>query len=207
MKYPLVIFDFDGTLADSFPFFAGVVNSLADRFGFRRIEESEHSSLRRFSAGEMIRHVGLPIWKLPSISRHYHALMAQSIHEIRLFEGVDRELESLAAAGVSLGVVTSNSDENVRAVLGPAAALVSQYECGVSLFGKPSKIGRILRRSGLASRTVLYVGDEIRDLEAARRARVAFGAVAWGYTDFQALRERSPDEVFERVSEISSKLL
>ncbi len=60
VMYKLVIFDFDGTLADSFPWFLQVSNTLADRYRFRRMTEQEGTALRGMSARQMIQHFGVP---------------------------------------------------------------------------------------------------------------------------------------------------
>src|SRR3954451_14893141 len=89
MTYKLVLFDFDGTLADTFPWFSRVLNGVADRFGFKRIEDGEGETLRCLSAQEIIAHLGVPGWKLPLIARHMRRLAAEHRDEIRLFAGVD----------------------------------------------------------------------------------------------------------------------
>ena len=69
MTYRLAIFDFDGTLADSFPFFLSVFNTIADRHAFRRIDIEHAGELRHYSVRQMMDHVGLPAWKLPLASK------------------------------------------------------------------------------------------------------------------------------------------
>ncbi len=98
MRYRLVIFDLDGTLADSFPWLVANVNSVADRFGFRRVADEEIEALRHAGTRELLAHLEVPRWKLPRISRHVRRLKAQHVG-IRLFPGVDDMLRSLAAQG------------------------------------------------------------------------------------------------------------
>ena len=61
----------------------------------------------------------------------------------------------------------------------------------------------MVTRSGVRPSEVICVGDEIRDAEAARAVGAAFGAVAWGYTDLEALRAHRPEMVFECVNAVS----
>lgn len=207
MRYRLAIFDFDGTLADSFPWFLVVMNRLADEHGFRRIEEHEVETLRGRSARQMVEHLGVPAWKLPRIGRDFRRYMAQDIARIALFPGVDRLLRGLADQGIRTAVVTSNSIDNVRQILGPDnAALIQHYACGVSIFGKRAKLRGVLRSSGIAAAEAISIGDEIRDLEAARAEGIAFGAVSWGYTNPEALQAHAPEETFSTVDEILRKL-
>lgn len=207
VKYQLVIFDFDGTLANSFPWFVGVFNSIADKYKFKRVEASELDTLRGYSARQIIQQLGVPAWKLPLIGRHAKRLMAQSAAQIALFEGVDAMLHELARQGVTLAVVSSNSEVNIRQVLGPqSAALITYYECGAALFGKHVQFRKILKKSRIPRSQTLCIGDEIRDVEAARREALPFGAVAWGFTNVEALKAYAPAEVFSRVEEIVEKV-
>ncbi|WP_019142332.1 HAD hydrolase-like protein [Noviherbaspirillum massiliense] len=207
MSYKLVVFDFDGTLADSFPFFLEVFDTLADIHGFKRLDRSRLDQLRRCDARELIRHVDMPLWKMPRVAMHFKALMADNIGRIALFDGAGEMLQRLAERGTQLAILSSNSEENVRAVLGPEhASLIHHYVCGVSLFGKHRKLRRLLADSGFARHEVLCVGDEIRDIEAARAERLAFGAVGWGYTRIEALRAHAPELVFASVDEIAEQV-
>lgn len=208
MKYRLIIFDFDGTLADSFPWFVATINTVADRYGFRRIDEGELDLLRGYSAREMVRRLGIPAWKLPLIARHIRQLKSRDRDAIGIFPGVGTLLRQLADRGVVLAIVSSNSEENVRRVLGPGLApVIHHYACGASLFGKAASFRKVLRRCGIAPRETLCVGDELRDLEAAREAGIPFGAVTWGYTTADALRAHAPEVLFERVEEIAEAVL
>ena len=207
MRYRLAIFDFDGTLADSFPFFLVVVNRLAEEHGFRRMEEHEVESLRGLGARQMVEHFRIPAWKLPRIGRDFRRYMAQEITSIAPFPGVDRLLKGLADRGIQTAIVTSNSAENVRRILGPeSSALIRHWSCGAAIFGKRSKLRGVLRSSGVAAAEAICIGDEVRDLEAAHAEGIAFGAVSWGYTTPEALRAHGPEEMFTTMEEIVSKL-
>jgi phosphoglycolate phosphatase len=97
------------------------------------------------------------------------------------FEGVSELLPRLAGRGVALGIVSSNAEDNVREVLGRAnSGLIGHFECGMSIFGKRSRIRKVLRASGVPNSAAIYIGDQETDLEAAYREHVAFGAVSWG---------------------------
>jgi len=197
MTYHLAIFDFDGTLADSFPFFLSVFNTIADQHGFKRIDTAHAGQFRHYSMRRMMAHVGLPAWKLPAVSRSFMAMMKDSAHAIPLFDGVADALRHLAAQGVRLALVSSNSEHNVRQVLGPElAGLFVQFECGMSIFGKAGRIRAVVKDCGVAAREVIYVGDQGTDAQAARKAGVAFGAVHWGYASIEALREAGCREEF-----------
>ena len=203
MNYRLAIFDFDGTLADTVTWFAGVVNHVADRYGFKRVEERDHETLRGYAPRRLLEVLGVPLWKVPLITYYMRTLLARDIDRISLFEGIDTVLQTLSREGVMLAVVSSNSCENVHRVLGPGnVALIETFSCGVSIFGKAAKLRGVLRRCGVSRREAIYIGDEVRDIEAAREADVASGAVSWGYNTVESLRAYAPTEVFTNHGEI-----
>jgi phosphoglycolate phosphatase len=202
MPYSLAIFDLDGTLVDSFPWFLRTINDVADRFGFRRVADDEVETLRHASTREILSSLQVPLWKLPTIARHMRRLKAEAAAEISLFAGVEAMLRTLSQSGVQLALVTSDSEGNARQKLGQAAALFSHFDCAASLHGKPAKFRRVIRRAGVDFSRVIAIGDEVRDIEAARAVGVTCGAVCWGYAAPAALRARVPDIVFARMDDI-----
>lgn len=206
MTYSLAIFDLDGTLADSFPWFRHHVNGVADRFGFRRVADEDVDSLRRAGSREILARLDVPPWKLPVIARHMRRLKATHIADIPLFDGADAMLRALADGGVRLALVSSDSETNARTQLGDLAALFFHFDCGASLFGKAAKFRRAVRRAGLSPAQAIAIGDEIRDIEAARAAGIACGAVHWGFAAPNALQALTPDLMFERMEDIAHAL-
>ena len=207
MPYVLAIFDLDGTLADSFPWFLGVLNTIAREFKFREVAEGDIELLRHHGVNDLLRKLDVPLWKVPRIARRMRAQKRADMAHIPLFPGVDAMLRALSDAGVTLALVSSDNEANARAMLGDAnAALISHFACGASLFGMAAKFKRVMKLAGLAPGATIAIGDEMRDIEAARAAGIACGAVAWGYAAPEALRARKPDVVFERMEEIAAML-
>ena len=202
MPYDLIIFDLDGTLADSFAFFVSVYNQLADRHGFRRIAPAEIEALRGRSAREVMRHVGLPRWKLPCVARSFVRMMHEA--DIPLFAGIEPMLQHLQRSGAALALVSSNAADNCRRILGDAHwQRLAHVECGASIFGKRRRIVRTLRAAGIDPTRAIYIGDQATDADAARRAGVAFGAVAWGYATRLSLERLQPTHLFDTVEDLA----
>ncbi len=86
-RYDLVIFDFEGTLADSFAWFLDTINDVADAFGFRRFEPERLQEIRSLSARELMARSGIRWWRVPAVARRMRALMAAQIERIALFDG------------------------------------------------------------------------------------------------------------------------
>lgn len=207
MRYKLVIFDFDGTLANTYPWVLTILDTIADLHQVKRIDQKEIEALRTMEIKKMLKQIGVPLWKLPIIGSQVRSWMTEEIHKIPLFEGIDVVLKHLSKEGIQLAVVSSNSLENVRAVLGPENdSLINYYQCSVSLFGKQSKFRQILKKSGIANHETICIGDEIRDIEAAKKANIPSGAVSWGYTKPETLQAHSPAMLFSNVLEIVEKI-
>jgi phosphoglycolate phosphatase len=184
LRYKLFIFDFDGTLADSFAVFLEAAQVAAVRYKFKPLAKADMERLRSCNAREIIAELELSWWKLPAVVRYTREFMRERIERVQLFAGVDEMLRQLKAAGIQLALVTSNSQENVERVLGEDnRRLIDHFACNASIFGKRSKTRAVLQASGVPAQAVLSVGDEMRDAEAAQALRLDVAAVAWGYTN------------------------
>jgi phosphoglycolate phosphatase len=207
LKYRLVIFDSDGTLADTLPWMRSIFNELAEAHGFKRVEPHEYEQFRNLHGAALLRELGLPLWKLPQVMTDMRRRMAGHTGRFSLFPGINDVLHRLAAAGMQLAIVSSNSRENVERVLGAEnARLVARFACGVSVFGKATKLRQTLRQCSVSPHQAIYIGDEIRDAEAAAKAGIAFGAVTWGQHGAEILGALKPELIFTTVREIADKL-
>lgn len=205
--YRHAIFDFDGTLADTFTAFTRIVNHLADELGFEPIRKDEVEDLRRKDARAIMKRLGIPAWKLPFLANRMRTLLASEASGISLFSGAGDCLQTLKDRGVKLSIVSSNAELTIRRVLGPdLAGLVDAYACNASLWGKPGKLRKVLRASGIEGAHAIYIGDEIRDARAARSVDIAFGAVSWGYAPLDAHLPHEPNEVFADFYDLASKV-
>ena len=204
MPFQLFIFDFDGTLADSGPWMFAALNRAAERYGLRQVAEAEIERLRGRDSRAIIRELGVPLWRLPQIAAYVRQL-AKDGESPPLFPGIASVLRQLHAADRKLAVVSSNTEETIRRALGPdCAGLFHAYACNASMFGKASKFKRVLKMTGTPPDRAIAIGDETRDLEAARAARIANAAVAWGYATPALLKAQKPDYFFETPQDIAA---
>ncbi len=207
LPYRLLAFDFDGTLANTLPWFDTVLASVAEKYGFRNPEEEEKSELRHRDVRQILSTLDIPFWKAPAILMEFRQRMQEASPNVHLFEGIEQTLAVLKQAGYQLAVLSSNSEINVKRTLGKAAEIIDEYRCGSDLFGKASRLKTLYRQTGCTPADCLLIGDEIRDIEAARESGCAAACVAWGYNHPDALSARHPDFLFRTPSEIPAQLL
>jgi phosphoglycolate phosphatase len=207
MKYQLCIFDFDGTLADSFPWLNRVINQVLETHQLKPLSAEEISLLRGGDGQQVIQERSVPFWKIPVIARDLRRRMRADAQQIPTFTGAQTILSQLSKQGIKLAIVSSNALENVETVLGPqSCALIHSFECNVPINGKGRVLERVVRRLNLLPYQAVYIGDELRDLRAARQVGMPFGAVSWGYNTLDALRAAQPDEVFTSFEEILARV-
>lgn len=204
----LVLFDFDGTLADTFPAAVALLPRLARELRFRDPGPRGVEALRGLPTRRILSELGIPWWKVPLVVWRARALLRDGTGPVPLFPGVAGMLRDLDAAGLEWGIVTTNGLDTVREALrGGDASEPGWLEAGIGLFGKRRRLLRMVQARGLEPSRVLLVADETRDVEAARSAGVGFVGVAWGYATPEALREAGAREVSTTVGELRQLLL
>ena len=195
MPYKLAIWDFDGTVVDSRALMLAIFNRLASEFRYRPVDDPE--SVRSLTTRQFLRHHGISLWRLPRLVRRFHAAAAEEAESLRLYPGLLDALTGLCAGGLRLGILSSNKEDTIRRCLRANGAEVHfDFVIGYPrLFGKGKALRRIIRAQRILPNEVVYVGDEVRDIEAARKARVASAAVTWGLNSEAILRSCDPDLV------------
>jgi len=205
-RYRLAIFDFDGTLADSLDWFRLAIHDVMARFDLAPVDANELETFRALSGREIMARVKVPKWRLPGIVADMRRRKLAAAPSISLFDGVPALLSSMQGLGIKTAIVSSDSEESVRRVLGPNAARISRFDCSASIFGKHRKFGRVARLLETRPADTICIGDEIRDIEAAKRAGMHSGAVTWGYTLPEALKAEEPTHLFSSIEEMKIRL-
>lgn len=199
-----IIFDFDGTIADSFDAVVTIANQLATEFGYPAVSPDDVKRLQNLSSREIVKQAGISIWQLPFLLMRFRKELNQEIGELQPIQGIPEALKELKQRGHQLGIVTSNSQQNVMAFLAAhdMSNLFDFVGTGLNIFGKGKIIQRIVRRHHLDPAIVLYVGDETRDVEAARKIRIRVIAVGWGFSSHAVLATHRPDRLIECPQEL-----
>ncbi|NTW46480.1 MAG: HAD hydrolase-like protein [Candidatus Moranbacteria bacterium] len=200
MSRRLIIFDFDGTIADTYPVFLAFVS----REGFR-FDAGEAGELRDLSLREAVKRLGIPDRKLLAFVRKFRRYFRKTCDELPLIEGVSDAIARLHEEGYLLAILSTNDTRNIRKIL-KREGMWQYFDIVRSernIFGKARSIRRLVRKVGFAPSATWYVGDEVRDIEAAREAGVRSVAVTWGFNSDAALRASHPDSLVSTPSELS----
>ena len=205
-RYRLAIFDFDGTLADSLPWFRASFHDVIARFDLTPVTAEELEGMRGLSAREIMARLNVSMWQLPAIVSDMRKRKLAAASETSLFAGIPAMLSDLQRQDIKTAIVSSDSEASVRQVLGPATAQITRFDCGAAVFGKHWKFRRVARKLGAKPSETICIGDEIRDIEAAKAAGMDSGAVAWGYAFPSALHAAGPTHLFNSIEEMMQRL-
>ncbi len=202
LSYSCVIWDFDGTLADTLTTGLEIYNQLAEKQGFKPVEDPE--SVRNLDLKSFLRQHRIPLVKVPILVKKFLALQKERIGSVSLFAGIPEVLRQLREKGVRLGILSSNSRENIESCLqNNGVDELFDFVVGYPrLFGKARALRRLAKKYQTDSQRLLYIGDEIRDLQAGQKAGVATAAVTWGFNNADALEKYAPKFLLHKPEEL-----
>ncbi len=203
-----LIFDFDGTIADTMAAIVRLANKYNATLGIPPLDQDEIEAMRGMSSREILKKHRIPLAKLPYLLIHYQKELGREIDKLGLFPGIREVLLELKSLGVKLGILTSNSTENVEKFLQAREIEVFDFvHSERNFFGKTRALKHVLKEEDVRKDDVIYVGDEARDIEACRKAKVPVIAVSWGFQRRDFLADQgptyivdSPDEILEIVT-------
>lgn len=189
-----IIFDFDGTLADSTAVFASAWNIIARKYQYREIRLEELDSLKKLSIAERSKLFNFPLYKLPTILPQFYRYYRQSLQDVILIDGMKNVLKEIEEQGYTIAIISSNSKDNILAFLKMnGIENVSQVLCSNRIFGKDKVIKKYLKESNLQTSDVLYIGDEHRDIVACKKVGIQIIWVGWGYDSIEVVQSENPD--------------
>ena len=190
-----IIFDFDGTIADTLNAVVKIVNDHSEHFGYKKVTKQDIPYLQGKKPREILSHLGISIFKLPSWVKKIHSEINKEITYMTPTVNISPLLSELSDdKDVHLGILTSNTQENVQRFLEKNELDFFEFvRTGKSVFGKSHMINKIMKQQRLNQNDVFYVCDEVRDVEAARKSGIKSVAVTWGYNTKNALVKENPD--------------
>lgn len=205
----IIIFDFDGTLADSAPIMRAIYGEIAAKNRLKVMTDEDYATLRRGSLREARRWSGIRFWQYPLLVRSVRKLMKLESEKVKLFPGVVEMIHELREHDLELYILSRNTADTISHVL-------ERYKLQDDLkildrrkrsFGsKSAVISTLVRQKQCARKSVWMVGDEVRDIQAAKKAGVNSIAVAWGLQDVSILERYEPTYLVSTVRQLSKLL-
>lgn len=206
MKY--IIFDFDGTLADSHAVFMQAWNRFADQFKYDRVTSEDLVTTRNLTIHQRAKQFHFPMHKLPIILPKIYGYFKEHVKEVELFDGIKEMLTSLSQNDYKIVILSSNAKENIELLLKQEEIdSVSQVLTSSKLFSKDTILKKFLKQQQLKPEDVLYVGDEVRDIVACNRVGVPFMWVSWGLDGQELIEKEKPKYVVHTPEELANLLI
>lgn len=197
-----IIFDFDGTIADSLP----LVIRLFERMmrGGKPMPPGEVDRLRGMSLAHAGAELRIPPWKAPLFLARGRRMMRRHLDEVPIFPGIVEVIRQLQQDGHQLYVVSSNSARNIRIFLKRHELdnVFVHIKGSAGIFGKKKLLRDMLHRSKLVTGDTLYIGDEVRDIDAAHHCGIRIIAVTWGYNNHEIIQKHKPNFVADKPADI-----
>lgn len=200
----LIVFDFDGTVIYSLEIFIEATNRLAEDFCYSPLSFAQMPSFRKLSLREMIGQLGMPKWKFPFFIRRFRKELSGLMADARFVNGMKQALFNIYQEHYRLGIVTSNSRQNVEFFLDlhEVRHLFDFIYGGQVLSGKTQVLKKISKRNKSTSQSLVYVGDETSDIQAAKCVGLPNIAVGWGFNNQEILSASNPDILIDNPSQL-----
>ncbi|MHB8062694.1 MAG: HAD-IA family hydrolase [Ruminiclostridium sp.] len=203
MMITQIIFDLDGTLVDSLEIFIKIGNEMAEKYGYKSLNEEKITELFRLPMKKRIESLKIPIYKLPKMG--IEALSAYNAYaaQVKPIEGVKEMLECLHKKGLRLNIISSNSLHNINTFLNANELdFFDNIQSSKGLFGKHITIGKLISKLGVKKEQVIYIGDEQRDVEACKKIGIKVISVLWGFDSLDLIEKSNPDFIVANPKEI-----
>lgn len=208
-----VLFDLDGTIADSLESLACATNMILQECGLNTLEKDCY----RYFAGNgaktlveraLIEAGDIQLKQFEQAYEKYEAYFAKECnHKVQTFEGLPEVLETLKSKGIKLGVVTNKAQDN--------AVMVVEELYGKDMFDvivgvtdnrpkkpDPAEAVYAMEQLGVAPDETVYVGDTNVDMETGNGAGCLTVGVLWGFRSREELEANHAHVIVEKVEEL-----
>ena len=198
-----IIFDFDGTIADNLSVVIKIYNKIADKYRTNKVAKEEIQVYRSMKPFDILRKLKITAFKLPFIAGTIRKQMKSQITDIPIFANISDILKQLKDKGYNLGILSSNSVQNIKIFLDHYQIDFFNYifSCK-NIFGKHKSLTKFIKNYNLKNADVIYIGDEIRDIDASRKVGVKIISACWGYNDKDSLCTENPESFAEKPADL-----
>lgn len=204
-RFDTIIFDFDGVLADTFPFYLGYINKYLKNRGQEALNKKQVENLKMMRPMEIFGYLNVSILKIPFFSNSVRKEMSRHIGKISMDKSFKKVLFELKTLDIRMGIISSNSEQNVKKFVEFNEVNFFDFIlAGGSVLRKHKLINSGIKKFKLNKDKTLKIGDEIRDINAARKVGIKVAVVNWGYNSEKFLMENDPDYLIKKPRDIFS---
>ena len=198
-----ILFDFDGTIADTISAGLEIINSHAEKYGYKRLDGDINT---HFSALQLVKLAEVKLWKLPYLIYQLKKKLSERSDELKVLPEAPELIKKLNDAGYELGILTSNSLKTVKSFLKKYQldSFFTFLRTDVSLFGKKKALAKAKK---VINKKIVYIGDELRDIEACRKNDIPIVSIPWGLNSYESLEEHNPGLVAKTADEAYNLLI
>lgn len=192
-----LLFDFDGTLVDSYNCVLEKTKLLYGDLYFKDLNDADIEGLRDLSSREIIKFLKIPLYKIPKLIHEMRKHLHHEIQNLESFPGMYKVIEHLYNHHSKLGILTSNSADNVSKWLeiNEMRQFFNFIHTESNYFTKRYVLKKMISYYKIDKSRAYYIGDETRDIDAARKNNVKSVAVTWGYNSEKALLKTQPSVI------------
>lgn len=198
----VVIFDFDGTIADTMDMTYHIYLKMAEKYGMPVVSREELQSYKKIPLKERLNKQGIPFYMVPKLLAEGQTFQKELEHEAHPFDGIKDVLQTLLK-DYELLMISSNHKKFIKRFLKRFEMKSFTKVYGkAALFGKAEVIKRVLKKHGYKKSEAIYIGDETRDIIACKELGIDLISVSWGYDDIELLEKEGATYIANQPSDI-----
>ena len=204
-----IIFDFDGTIADTVPVVLTLIVELAKEVGYdKKITAEDLEWVREHELKDIPHRFGIPLIKVPYLLLKVRDMLNKQMFSVPPCRGILETLKTLKAKGFKLAVLSSNRRDTIQEfiVKHKLASFFDFVHSELNIFGKDKALLSLLRQYKMPIVESIYVGDELRDIEACKKIKLDCISAGWGLNSAKALKEYGAQWIVTKPQEIVSLL-
>lgn len=197
-----LIFDFDGTIADSFETLLEAFEDITRRP--QKLTAQEVKDLRGKKLKQIIKYLKIKPWQIPRLILQAKPEVKRRMHSVKPFDGLPSVLKQLHKDGHQMFILSTNDPATIRDFLS-AYKLESCFDAvrgNIGLGGKAGALKKAIKAHKLNKKDCVYIGDEVRDVQAAKKAGIAPVSVGWGFNYPKALEKAKTSALAHRPKDL-----
>lgn len=203
MAFRTLIFDFDGVIADTRDLIIKIGNIYAAETGRDPLSGEDIDTYYEQGARALMVKRGFSLLNVARLLKRGSELFSEQSNSVKLVPGVGEAIKSAVGSGARVIVVTSNTEESVKRIMGDFNRELSGIFTEKDIFGKAAKLKKAIRSFGIDPADAFYIGDEPRDMLAAIKAGVHPIGAAWGFGSKRSLISAGAVKVLARPEELA----